>query len=356
MDHPIVKIFQDQGCHSYLIACPETREAILIDPKVGRRESYAKSAVAYGVKPVAVLDTHTHADHLSDSASYVASGLPLYMSSKTGCRRTHRSVRDGDAIQVGKLTFRVLDVPGHTGDSIALEGHGLVATGDSLLVGSLGRTDFRGSDAAQLYESVRQRLLGLPDATVVLPGHNYRDVLFSTIGVERAKNPALSAKDGAEYAARTGDVPGRGNSPDVDRMLALNLEATPELPSSGSAVVACCDMGSAPGTIERARECGVTEIAPKREALTARGEWIDVRDPFEFAAGHVAGARSIPLGELGFHLTDLKALPELVVSCQGGVRSMTAARTLRYLGVARDPVSLAGGYQAWESASQPIER
>lgn len=355
MSHPIVKIVNDQGCYSYLIGCPTTRAAMLVDPKLGRRDAYRKLLANYRLRLVAVVDTHTHADHLSDSAAFVKDGITLHMAANTGCRRKHVALREGDELRVGDLTFRAIEVPGHTVDSLALAGHGMVLTGDSLLIGGLGRTDFRGSDAAQQFESVTKKLLALPDRTLVFPGHGYRDVLFSTIGVERAKNPALAAKDGGDYAARTQDVPGRGNTPDVDLMLRLNQEESPELPEDGKAVVACCDAGGGGPAMSKARESSVVELAPRREELTSRDEWVDVRDPFEFEAAHVPGATSIPLGELGFHLERLRGKPELVLQCLGGVRSMTAARTLKYLGIHDDPISLAGGFEAWTKASLPVE-
>ncbi len=356
--HPIVKVFGDKGCQSYWIACPTTKQAILVDPKLGRRDAYRKAAAAYGLTPVAVLDTHTHADHLSDSVAFVRDGLTLYMSARTTCRRNHVGVKDGDEIALGHLRLKVIEVPGHTGDSIALyiAGEpGLVVTGDSLLVGALGRTDFRGGDAAQQYESVSKKLLTLPRDTVVLPGHGYRDVLFSTIDVERMKNPALAARSASEYAAKVADVPGKGNTPDVDLMLKLNVEAAPELPEGGQAVVACCDAGGAGAPIPRARENSVRELAERRRDLVERGEWIDVRDPFEFRASRIPGAKNVPLGELGFHLDELRGKPELVTQCLGGVRSMTAARTLQYLGIHADPVSMAGGFEAWQTAGLPVE-
>lgn len=354
MLHPIVKIVNDQGCISYLVGCPTTREAILVDPKLGRRDAYKKLLLNYRLKLTAVVDTHTHADHLSDSASFLKDGVTLYMAANTGCRRRHVGLKEGDVVKVGDLTFRAIEVPGHTTDSLALAGHGMVITGDSLLVGALGRTDFRGSSAAQQFDSVSKKLLALPDATLVFPGHGYRDILFSTIGVERAKNAALTAKDAADYATRLHDEPGRGNTPDVDLMLKLNQEEAPELEEGGKAVVACCDAGGAGQAIAKARESTATELSPRREEFVARGEWIDVRDPYEFEAGHVPGARSVPLGELGFHLDTLRGKPELVVQCLGGIRSMTAARTLKYLDVHPDPVSMAGGYEAWQKAGLPV--
>jgi glyoxylase-like metal-dependent hydrolase (beta-lactamase superfamily II)/rhodanese-related sulfurtransferase len=346
--HPVLKVVDDKGCRSYVLACPRTRAALLVDPKAGRRDTYRDVLDKYGLRLAKVVDTHTHADHLSDSVALVGDGAELFMSRRTPGRRKLTRVGDGDRIALGDLSFEVREVPGHTADSIALVGHGLVLCGDTLFAGGLARTDFRGSDAAELFGSVTARLLTLPDETLVFPGHDYRDLLFTTIGHERRDNPALRHRDAAAYAAAVRDVPGAGNTPDVDAMLATNLEGEPDLSGAGGAAAACCAGDAAATPIARPREATARELAPRRGELVAKGEWLDVRDPWEYREEHVLGARSVPLGELGFHLDGLRAKDELVLQCLGGVRSLTAARTLAYLGVARDPVSLQGGFRAWK--------
>ncbi|MFQ5504425.1 MAG: MBL fold metallo-hydrolase, partial [Planctomycetota bacterium] len=244
MTYPVFKIIHCSGCYSYLIGCPETRQAVLVDPKVGRTADYLNFLSLYGLRLGAVVDTHTHADHLSTSTVFAKDGVELWMSHRSACQRPRRPLGDGDELGVGNLRFRALELPGHTPDSIALYGHGMVLTGDSLFVGGLARADFRGSDPAALFDSVKEKLMALPDETLVFPGHGYNDILFSTIGTERASNPALRHASGRDYAAALGAVEGRGNTPDVDRVLALNLEADPELPESAGTAAACC---AAPG-------------------------------------------------------------------------------------------------------------
>lgn len=353
--HPTVKIFSDSGCESALIGCPETGAALLVDPKAGRRAVVAKAAADLGLTIAAVVDTHTHADHLSDSAHFAAHGTPVAMSRHTACRRRLRKVAHGDRIEVGRIAFEVREVPGHTPDSIALVGHGLCIAGDTLFAGSLARADFRGSDPARLFESVAREILSLPDDTVVLPGHGYRDVLFTTVGVERAKNPALRHADGAAYARALGAREGAGNSPDVDAMLRTNLEEDPVLPADPKAAAACCSAGESAAPLPRARELAPRELESLRAGFAARRAWIDVRDRFEFRASRIPGAENVPLGELGFHLADLRQRGPLALSCLGGVRSMTAARTLVYLGATEDPVSLAGGFTAWQGAGLAVD-
>ena len=369
MSAVIVKTFNDSGCLSHLVGCSATRRALLVDPKVGRAAVYQKALADYGLSLEAVVDTHTHADHLSDSAGWLKRGVPLWMSSETGCERPHQGLSDGDFVEVGKLRFEVLAVPGHTPDSIALHWAGapgqagLVLTGDTLLVGGLARADFRGSDPARLFDSVKRKLMRLPDATVVLPAHGYQDVLFSTIGHERARNPALQHADGKAYAAALNAVAGAGNSPDVERTLELNQSRDPELPDSPIAVAACCSMGSsavASGALARIKEIKAEELARERERIAGAKHWFDVRDPWELAReGRIPGAINFPLSELGFHLDEVAAAARrdgpVVLSCRSGVRSMTAAKTLAYLGILPEPISMAGGFGRWKELGLPTE-
>jgi glyoxylase-like metal-dependent hydrolase (beta-lactamase superfamily II)/rhodanese-related sulfurtransferase len=361
MSDVIVKTFNDSGCFAHLIGCAATRQALLVDPKVGRAAVYQKALADYGLTLAAIFDTHTHADHLSDSAGWLRRGMPLWMGAATRCARPHRGLKDGDVVAIGKLEFKVLEVPGHTPDSVALYSAraGLVLSGDTLFAGGLARADFRGSDPARLFESVKRRLLPLPDATVLLPGHGYQDILFSTIGHERAHNPALQHEDGKAYAAALAAVEGAGNTPDVDLTLETNQAADPKLPESPVAAAACCSMGAAPIAGQKIQERKCEELAPTRAELVKKQAWFDVRDPWELVKdGRIPGAINVPLSELGFHLdrfNDVERAGTVVISCKSGGRSMTAAKTLAYLGVLKAPISMAGGFGRWKELGLPTE-
>jgi len=368
MSAVILKTFNDSGCFAHLVGDPKTRAALLVDGKAGRRAVYERALKDYDLKLAGVVDTHTHADHLSDSAAWVKLGLPLYMGAATECARPHVALKDGAKVAVGALTFTALEVPGHTNDSIALHwngggngggndgGRGVVFTGDTLFAGSLARADFRGSDPVRLFDSVQSKLMKLPDATVVLSGHGYQDVLFTTIGHERAHNAALKHPNAAAYAKSLNAIEGRGNTPEVDVTLETNLSADPHLPEGPQVVAACCSMGGAPIAGARIREQRCDELAPRRADLVAKHSWIDVRDPWEWKAGRIPGVPNFPLSELGFHLDELKQLAPTVISCRSGSRSMTAAKTLTYLGVLRDPISMVGGFGKWEELKLPVEK
>jgi len=355
MPNPIVKTVACTGCNSYLVGCPETREALLVDPKVGQEAQYADLLERFDFRLAAVADTHTHADHLSASSRYLDRGVELWMSARTGVQRSKRGLEHGERLRVGAIELEVREVPGHTADSVAFVGPGFVLTGDSLFIGGLARADFHGSDPAQLFGSVRERLLDLPDDTLVFPGHGYDDLLFSTIGHERAHNPALQFSDGAAYAASLETSEGAGNSPAVDENLRLNLEASPELPESPSTAATCC---AAPTAGAERSAIPEADPADDRGALldaAAAASWVDVREPWEYAQGHISGTRSLPLSELGFRLGEVRSHEPLTISCRSGVRSMTAARTLERLGVAGAPVNVRGGILRWQELGLPIE-
>ena len=356
MTPPVFKVLESEGCRSYLVGCPTTRKALLIDPKVGMERAYAWFFDAYDLELAGVLDTHTHADHLSASTRFAGGGVSLYMSHRTPVQRAKTAVEGGSSIKVGELTFEVREVPGHTIDSVALVGHGMAFTGDSLFLGGLARADFRGSDPAQLFESVQRELLSLPGDTLVFPGHEYADVLFSTIDTERATNGALAHADAAGYVTSLGvRVDGAGNSAAVDRNLELNLAADPDLPEAPPAATTCCASPTAGEDEEEVPELEPSGHAAAHAALAGPHEWVDVRDPVEWKGGRIPGTVSIPLSELGFHLERLRAEPPRYLSCRSGVRSVTAAKTLRHVGIVNDAINVGGGILAWQGQGLTIE-
>ena len=350
----ILKTFQDAGCLAHLLGCRTTGEALIVDPKLGQHASYLRAAERLNLRIVAALDTHTHADHLTDSRAFLDEGVELWLSGRTASQRPHRRVEHGETLHVGELRFMALRLPGHAADALALAGHGLAVTGDTLLAGGLARTDFPGGDPARLFEGVRRLLLTLPDSTVVLPGHGYRGVLFTTIGHERRHNPDLQHADGAAYAESR--RPRVDLTPEIESTLEFNLASEPAGPfwtwtRSPSSCAPDLEPATEPDPVERTPE----ELASSQPHLAATGRWLDVRDEHEYLDEHIPGARSFPLSELGFHLDELQRRGPVVLQCQRGARSLTAARTLQYLGVIREPVSLAGGLQRWKELGLPVE-
>jgi glyoxylase-like metal-dependent hydrolase (beta-lactamase superfamily II) len=190
----------------YLIACPVTAQALVIDPGA-EGERILAALQASGLTLAAVVNTHGHFDHIGANRFLVErTGAPLMLHA--GDQPLLRSARqhaaqfglhadlspepdrllvDGDRVNVGELEFEVLHIPGHSLGGICLYGHGHLFVGDTLFAGSVGRTDLPGGDHARLIAGIRQRLLPLPAATVVHPGHGPA----TEIGREVRNNPFL---------------------------------------------------------------------------------------------------------------------------------------------------------------------
>ncbi|MCI0570990.1 MAG: aminotransferase class V-fold PLP-dependent enzyme [Myxococcaceae bacterium] len=181
----------EEPCRTYLIADPETREAALVDPLLRRVDDYVELLSEKGWTLKYVVETHSHADHLSGAARLKQlTGATLLMHAGAPVSCVDRGLVDGDVIQVGSVRMEVLTTPGHTNDGVCLVLPGRVLTGDTLLIGGCGRTDLPTGDAGSMFDSL-QRLLQLPDDTLVLPAHDYDGRRASTIGRERTSNRRL---------------------------------------------------------------------------------------------------------------------------------------------------------------------
>jgi hydroxyacylglutathione hydrolase len=223
-------LFEATSCASYLFGCPTSERLAVVDPHESFVERYLESAAAIGAPIVAVFETHVQADHVSGLPALVErTGALAYLPAGAGVAFEHIELEDGDDVGLGNTSVRAIATPGHASAHVALlvadarretDEPWLVFTGDSLLVGDVGRPDLHaGGDAEPLARqqfSSMQRLLRLPDDVVVFPSHYGGSVCgrglsgnpFSTIGFERRHNIALQHDDAASFAsALLVDVP-----------------------------------------------------------------------------------------------------------------------------------------------------
>ena len=200
--------FMDVFC--YIVSCPRTKEALVIDP-AGDEERVAEIVSENGLMLKYIINTHGHGDHTCGNAKVKdLTGAKIVMHEIDDERFTSaegqqmarmwgfpinlpadKKVKDGDKIEIGDVSLSVIHTPGHTPGGICLLGNGNLFTGDTLFVGAIGRADLPGADSEQFTESLKNRLLTLPDETIVWPGHDYGLSPSSTIGKEKATNPFL---------------------------------------------------------------------------------------------------------------------------------------------------------------------
>jgi glyoxylase-like metal-dependent hydrolase (beta-lactamase superfamily II) len=193
---------RDSSTYTYLIADQSGGEALLIDPVKTELGQYLQLIDELDLRLVFAIDTHVHADHVTALGDLrAATTCATLMGAQSRAECVSRKISDGERIEVGGLELRALYTPGHTDDSYSFVMKDRVFTGDTLLIRGTGRTDFQNGDPAAEYESLFDKLLRLPDQTLVYPGHDYKGWTVSTIGEERAFNPRLQVRSKQDYVA-----------------------------------------------------------------------------------------------------------------------------------------------------------
>jgi sulfur dioxygenase len=178
--------------YTYLVACPETGEAALIDPVMPAWQRDLQVVNALGLTLVMTIDTHIHADHITAAAMLRReAGSRIAMPALDALPCTDLPIEDAVPMQIGTTTIDPMHTPGHTDNHFALYAGDRVFTGDALLIDGCGRTDFQSGDSRALYRSVRERLFGLAPETLVYPAHDYQGRWVSSIAQEQHRNPRL---------------------------------------------------------------------------------------------------------------------------------------------------------------------
>ncbi len=339
------QLFDSTSCtYSYLLASRRGGEALIIDPVLDRLDHYLRLIRELDLRLVKAVDTHLHADHLTGlGALRDRTDCITVMGEHSSVDVVAMRVADGDHLTIEGLRLEVLYTPGHTDDSYSFLAGDRVFTGDTLLIRGTGRTDFQNGDARAQYESIFNRLLRLPEETLVFPAHDYKGDSVSTIGEERAFNPRLQVRSAEEYAAL---------------MASLNLPS-PKL--MDVAVPANRRVGLA----QEAGDGGTWAI-PAAQAQTLLGcrevVMVDVREASERARiGRIPGSLHAPYAELRTHLAPGGLLHELAQAggrrlffyCAFGERSAMAVRAAQAAGLA-DSAHLLGGMQAWAAGDGPV--
>jgi glyoxylase-like metal-dependent hydrolase (beta-lactamase superfamily II) len=197
---------------AYIVGSEATGEALVIDPAADQ-DRIVREAEKKNLRIKYIVNTHFHIDHvmgnrkmkeltgariiIHEAESAYLAHQPDHMISMFGADQSpaaDETVRENDLITIGNVSLKVIHTPGHSPGGICLHTDGLVFTGDTLFVGGVGRTDLDGGSWQTLVDSIRNKLFVLPDATVVLPGHNYGEYPKSTIGTEKVNNPYVGPR------------------------------------------------------------------------------------------------------------------------------------------------------------------
>lgn len=190
----------DTGTYTYLLASQPGREAVIIDPVLEQLNTYVQLLRELDIRLVKAIDTHTHADHVTAMGQLrETTGCVTIMGEQTRAECVSQRVTDGELIEVDGLQLRALYTPGHTDESYSFVMDDRVFTGDTLLIRGTGRTDFQNGNARAQYDSLFNKLLKLPEDTLVYPGHDYKGWTVSTIGEEKHYNPRLQVRSVEEY-------------------------------------------------------------------------------------------------------------------------------------------------------------
>jgi len=332
------------GTYTYLLASRRGGEALIIDPVLEKVDRYLQLIRELDLNLVKAIDTHLHADHITGlGALRDRTRCITVMGEQSGVDVVSMRIADGDRLGIEGISLDVAYTPGHTDDSYSFVMPDRVFTGDTLLIRGTGRTDFQNGDPRAQYESIFNRLLRLPDETMVFPAHDYKGDTVSTIGEEKRCNPRLQVKSVDEYVAL---------------MNSLNL-SNPKM--MDVAVPANMRQGLAQQDIAR-RGWAVTADAARGLIGSRDIVLIDLRERTERERhGVIPGSLHAPYPDLQANILPGGMLHELasatnrrmVFYCAFGERSAMAVQAAQDAGLAT-ACHIHGGIDAWKKADGPI--
>lgn len=339
--------------YTYLLGCASTRQAVIIDTVFEQHLRDRALIDELGLRLVAALDTHCHADHVTGAwLMREATGCQIGISRRYGSELQGADLLldHGDRVTFGHRHLEVRATPGHTIGCLTYvdDQQRMALTGDGLLIRGAGRCDFQNGDAGILYRSITQQIFSLPADCLIFPGHDYSGRTMSSVHEERAHNPRIGGHaDERDFVGFMENL----NLPHPKQLaVALPANLRSGRPADGK-VPPLADWGPV-----RQTYAGLIEIDP---------EWVcehldevlllDVRQREEMdeRLGHIASARPLPLSELRSRLAELPRDRPIVTVCHAGMRSGQATVLLRQGGIER-VANLRGGMTMWHQLGLPV--
>lgn len=339
--------------YTYLLGDPATRKAVLIDSVFEQHLRDRALIEELGLTLVASLDTHCHADHVTGSwLMQQATGCRIGISSHYGTAvpEADQLLEHGDRVEFGHRHLEVRATPGHTDGCLTFvtDNRLRAFTGDCLLIRAAGRCDFQQGNAHRMFHSITEQIFSLPDDCLIYPCHDYNGRTVTSVAEEKAHNPRIG---------------GQADEQDfVGFMQNMNLPHPKQIAVAVPANLRCGkpEDGKVPRPAEwgpvRRSYAGQLEIDPEWVAQHLdQLSILDVRQPEEIGEplGIIAGARSIPLGELKARVGEIPRDRPVIAVCHAGMRSGLATTLLREAGYT-EVANLHGGMLLWHQMALPV--
>lgn len=348
------QLFDPASCtYTYLVGDAASGEAVIVDPVLEHWQRDAALTRELGLRPVATLETHVHADHVT-GAWWLKSefGCATALAAEAGADGADRLLQHCDRIAFGDRHLQARATPGHTRGcmTFVLDDESFALTGDCLLIRGTGRTDFQQGDSQAMFRSIHSQIYSLPPECLVYPAHDYRGLTVSSVAEERRFNPRIGEGIGAEDFAGYMKNLNLPHPKLLDVAVASNLRCG--RPSDDSAKFLRPDWAPLRFTV-----AGMWEIEPAAFAESHCSlQLVDVREAEEFSGplGHIRGAKLIPLQQLSARVGELSSEQPIVAVCRSGARSAQAAVLLQKAGF-RQVANLSGGILRWTAEGHPVE-
>jgi len=352
------------GTLSYFLKDDASSVAVIVDPNIEDLQEFAAIVQQTHARVTHIVDTHTHADHISGAGELKKMfGARIVMHKNTknkwkivdegdrfGIGDTLRAnaripidwyVDDGEVIATGNLSIQIMFTPGHTDNHLTLLTDEAVFTGDLLLIGQAGRSDLPGGNPAEQYESLFKKIIPLPDHLRMYPGHDYAGNEYSLLGDEKKRNPFLQHRTKEEYIVFVKDF----------------FPPIAEMVLSGSKMTLQCGTQRVVQTQDNIKSITPRELEELMEG-PQKPLILDVREPMELVMiGAIDGVVNIPVGQLASRLVELPRDENapIVCVCQSGNRSLEATHFLQQNGYV-NVKNLAGGTGAWIKSGFKVVR
>ncbi len=336
------------GCKTYLAACEQTNRAALVDPLKDRVDRYLAVLAYHRLTLDLIIDSHTHADHRTGVWDLrELTGAKVVMHRRAPAPHIDIHIDEGSQLELGSLHLQFLHTPGHTPDSTCIRIDDRLLTGDTLLIGGTGRTDFPGGDPGAQYDAITKKLFALPESVRVFPAHDYRGNICSTIGDEKRANARVAGRSRDEYITLMNNL-GMPLPAKIQEALQANESAIDDDSLKFPTLAQLSEVRQLePGEVDSRLHSANPPVL------------LDVREAEEFSGelGHISGSILMPLRHLPQRAKELDKFRdrEIIAICRAGVRSTTAAAILGGLGF-EHVCNLKGGMLDWSDAKLPVER